>query len=41
MAEKKKAGRIRKLIDKGRKKFLPTFDEQFDKARKEKKKTFR
>ena len=41
MAEKKKAGRIRKLIDKGRKKFLPTFGEQFSKARKEGKKTFR
>ena len=32
MAEKKKAGFLRKLIDKGRKKIAPTFDEQFDKA---------
>ena len=41
MAEKKKAGRIRKFVDKVRKKVAPTFGEQFDKARKEKKKTFR
>ena len=41
MAEKKKAGFVRKLIDKGRKKFVPTFGEQFDKAKKEGKKTFR
>ena len=41
MAEKKKAGRIRKFVDKVRKKVAPTFDEQFDKARKERKKTFR
>ena len=41
MAEKKKAGRIRKFVDKVRKKVVPTFGEQFDKARKEKKKTFR
>ena len=41
MAEKKKAGFLRKLIDKGRKKIAPTFDEQFDKAKKSGKKTFR
>jgi hypothetical protein len=41
MAEKKKAGFFRKLIDKGRKKIAPTFDEQFDKAKKSGKKTFR
>ncbi len=41
MAEKKKAGRIRKGIDKIRKKIAPTFGEQFSKARKEGKKTFR
>ena len=41
MAEKKKAGFLRKLIDKGRKKIAPTFDEQFAKAKKEGKKTFR
>ena len=41
MAEKKKAGRIRKFVDRVRKKVVPTFGEQFDKARKEKKKTFR
>jgi len=41
MAEKKKAGRFRKFVDKVRKKVAPTFGEQFDKARKEKKKTFR
>ena len=41
MAEKKKAGRIRRGIDKIRKKIAPTFGEQFSKARKEKKKTFR
>ena len=41
MAEKKKAGFLRKLIDKGRKKIAPTFGEQFDKAKKSGKKTFR
>ena len=41
MAEKKKAGFFRKTIDKVRKKVAPTFSEQFGKARKEKKKTFR
>ncbi len=41
MAEKKPAGRIRKFVDKVRKKVAPTFGEQFDKARKEGKKTFR
>ena len=41
MAEKKKAGRIRRGIDKIRKKIAPTFGEQFSKARKEGKKTFR
>ena len=41
MTEKKPAGRIRKFVDKVRKKVAPTFGEQFDKARKEKKKTFR
>ena len=41
MAEKKKAGRIRKFVDKVRKKVAPTFGEQFSKARKEGKKTFR
>ena len=41
MAEKKPAGRIRKFVDKVRKKVAPTFSEQFGKARKEKKKTFR
>ena len=41
MAEKKKAGKIRKAIDKIRKKIAPTFGEQFAKARKEGKKEFR
>jgi hypothetical protein len=41
MAEKKKAGFFRRTIDKVRKKVAPTFDEQFAKARKERKKTFR
>ena len=41
MAEKKKAGRIRKGIDKIRKKIAPTFGEQFAKARKEGKKNLR
>ena len=41
MAEKKPAGRIRKFVDKVRKKVAPTFGEQFSKARKEGKKTFR
>ena len=41
MAEKKPAGRIRKFVDKVRKKVAPTFGEQFDKARKEGKKTFK
>ena len=41
MAEKKKAGFFRRTIDKVRKKVAPTFDEQFAKARKEGKKTFR
>jgi len=41
MAEKKPAGRIRKFVDKVRKKVAPTFSEQFGKARKEGKKTFR
>jgi|TARA_R100001198_G_scaffold30072_1_gene15778 hypothetical protein len=41
MAEKKKAGRIRKGIDKIRKKIAPTFGEQFAKARKEGKKEFK
>jgi len=41
MAEKKPAGKIRKFVDKVRKKVAPTFSEQFGKARKEKKKTFR
>jgi hypothetical protein len=41
MAEKKKAGFFRRTIDKVRKKVAPTFDEQFGKARKERKKTFR
>ena len=41
MAEKKKAGFFRKTIDKVRKKVAPTFDEQFAKAKKEGKKTFR
>ena len=40
MAEKKPAGKIRKFVDKVRKKVAPTFGEQFDKARKEGKKTF-
>ena len=41
MAEKKPAGRIRKFVDRVRKKVAPTFSEQFGKARKEGKKTFR
>jgi len=41
MAEKKPAGKIRKFVDKVRKKVAPTFSEQFGKARKEGKKTFR
>ena len=36
----KKPGKIKSLIGKVRKKFLPTFDEQFGKARKNKQKTF-
>ena len=36
----KKPGIIRRTIGKVRKKFLPTFDEQFSKAKKEGKKTF-
>ena len=39
MAEKKKAGFFRRAIDKVRKKVAPTFDEQFDKAKKSGKKT--
>ena len=38
---KKSPGKIRSAIGKVRKKFLPTFDEQFSKARSEGKKTFR
>ena len=38
---KKSPGKIRSAIGKLRKKFIPTFDEQFSKARKENKKTFR
>ena len=41
MAEKKKAGRIRKFVDRVRKKVVPTFGEQFAKAKKEGKKTFK
>ena len=41
MAEKKKAGFFRRTVDKVRKKIAPTFDEQFAKAKKEGKKTFR
>jgi hypothetical protein len=41
MAEKKKAGRIRKGIDKIRKKIAPTFGEQFAEARKKGKKEFK
>ena len=41
MAEKKKAGRIRKGIDKIRKKIAPTFGEQFSEARKKGKKEFK
>ena len=41
MAEKKKAGFFRRTIDKVRKKVAPTFDEQFAKAKKSGKKTFR
>ena len=37
----KKPGKIRSLIGKVRKKFLPTFDEQFAKSKKEGKKTFK
>ena len=37
----KKPGVIRRTIGKVRKKFLPTFDEQFSKAKKEGKKTFK
>jgi len=36
----KKPGKVKSLIGKVRKKFLPTFGEQFDKARKNKQKTF-
>ena len=36
----KKPGIIRRTIGKVRKKFIPTFDEQFDKAKKSGKKTF-
>ena len=38
---KKSPGKIRSAIGKVRKKFLPTFGEQFTKAKKEGKKTFR
>ena len=38
--EKEKPGIIKKTIGKVRKKFLPTFDEQFKKARDEKKSKF-
>ena len=41
MAEKKKAGCLRKLSDTGINKIVPTFDEQFDKAKKSGKTTFR
>ena len=41
MAEKKKAGRIRKGINKIRKKIAPTFGEQFAEARKKGKKEFK
>ena len=41
MAEKKKPGKIRSAIGSLRKKFIPTFGEQFTKAKKEGKKTFR
>ena len=41
MAEKKKAGFFRRTVDKVRKKIAPTFDEQFAKAKKSGKKTFR
>jgi len=41
MAEKKKAGFFRRTVDKVRKKIAPTFDEQFNKAKKSGKKTFR
>jgi len=37
----KKPGKIRSAIGSLRKKFLPTFGEQFDKAKKEGKKTFK
>jgi len=37
----KKPGKIRSLIGKVRKKIAPTFGEQFDKARKNKQKTFK
>ena len=37
----KKPGIVRKIIGGVRKKFLPTFDEQFKKARKNKQKTFK
>ena len=38
---KKKAGFFRRTVDKVRKKIAPTFDEQFAKAKKSGKKTFR
>ena len=41
MAEKKKPGKIRSAIGKLRKKFIPTFDEQFSKAKSEGKSKFR
>ena len=41
MAEKKKPGKIRSAIGKLRKKFIPTFDEQFTKARSEGKSKFK
>ena len=40
-SSKKAPGKIRSTIGKFRKKWMPTFDEQFSKAKKEGKKTFR
>ncbi len=40
-SSKKSPGKIKKAIGSLRKKWMPTFDEQFSEAKKSKKKTFR
>ena len=41
LGKSSKVGKVRKTIGKVRKKFVPTFDEQFADAKKSGKKTFR